>query len=594
MSFSSVFHMFDQACERFDRPNAVMVKQDGAYKPRSHRFFRQRVHLFGRGLMTLDVKPGDHVALLAETRFEWAIADLGIMGAGAVTVPVYPTLTADQVAWILENSDAVGAVVSTREQAEKAAAAKSRLPKLRFVICMEEAGAGCEGVTAMADVEKTGYQNDNESEFIQRWQALKPEDLLTIIYTSGTTGHPKGVMLSHANLLSNVEACKALLPFTPEDVHLSHLPLCHVFERMAGYYSLINRGVCIAYAEDIRSVPQNMMEAKPTLIMSVPRLYEKIYASVLNHAKSLGFVKRAMFQWALKVGRQTIPYTNKGKPLPAFLARKWALADKLVHSKLRAKMGGRLSYAISGGAPLSREVGELFLSVGVRLREGYGLTETSPVLAFNLPEQNKPGTVGPPVEGVELSIAEDGEILARGPNIMRGYYKNPEATAEAIDEDGWFHTGDIGLMDEDGFLRITDRKKDIVITSGGKNIAPQPLENALKLSPLIEHAVILADQRPFVSALIMPPWETIADWAPKNNWPTDPEQLAAHPPFLEAMEVEVQEQMKDFAHYEKVKKFAVVPAQFSIEGGELTPSLKIRRRNVTEKYREIIDKLYGG
>ncbi len=593
MDFPNLFHLFEHACAQYDKANAVMVKQDGAYKSLSHKFFRQRVFLFGRGLMALGVKPGEHVALMAETRFEWAVADLGVMGAAGVTVPVYPTLLADQAGWILDNSDAVGVVVSTKAQAEKALAARQHAPNLKFIICMEEDGGEVgEDVLTMTEVESRGARTDNEGEFIERWRAIQLEDTLTIIYTSGTTGNPKGVTLTHGNLLANVEACQPLLPFSTGDVHLSHLPLCHVFERMAGYYSLILRGVTIAYAEDIRTVPQNMLEVKPTLIMSVPRLYEKIYAAIMSHASALGLVKRGLFRWALGVGRKAATYRNESKPLPGLLARKWRMADKLVLSKVRQKLGGRLGYAVSGGAPLSREVGELFLSLGVKLVEGYGLTETAPVLTFNTPIRNKPGTVGPPLEGVEIRIADDGEILARGPNVMKGYYKNPEATAEVIDEDGWFHTGDIGLLDEDNFLRITDRKKDIVITSGGKNIAPQPLENALKLSPLIEQAVVVADQRPFVAALLTPPWETLADWAPRNNWPEDPNELVRHQPFLEAMEIEVTQQMTEFAHYEKVKKFSVLPVPFSIETGELTPSLKVKRKVVYEKYAAEIDELY--
>ena len=591
MKPQSIAHMFFEACDNFDKPNAAMVKIEGSYKKFSHKFFRQRVNHFGRGLMGLGVADGDHIAILAETRFEWAIADLGIVCAGGVGIPVYPTLTSDQAAWILDNSEAKGIVVSTLEQAEKVMEAKNRLPKLGFVIMMDD-GEAPEGCLKMSDVETKGSREDNENEFEKRWKSIEPEKLLTIIYTSGTTGNPKGVMLTHANLVSNVLACEPFMPYTPSDIHLSHLPLSHVLERMGGYYCMIFRGVTIAYAEDIKTVADNIREVRPTVLISVPRLYEKIYAKIMAGVESGSFIKKAIFNWASKVGAKALTYFNEDQPLPGLLAHKWAIADKLVFSKVKVATGGRLKYLVSGGAPLAREIAEFFLGMGLKMLEGYGLTETSPVLTFNRPNKNKPGTVGPAIPGVEIKIADDGEILTRGPNLMTGYFKNPEATEEVI-VDGWFHTGDIGVLDEDGYLKITDRKKDLIVTSGGKNIAPQPMESALKLSGLIEQAVVIGDKRNFITALLVPPWETVNDWAPARGWSKDPEALVKDEGFLKAIGEEVERQLKGFAHYEKVKKFSVIPKLLSIEDGELTPSMKVKRRVVNEKFKALIDGMYS-
>lgn len=590
MKPQSIIHLFFEACEHFDKNDAIQVKENGQYVSYSHKFFRQRVSHFARGLMDLGLAEGEHVAILAETRFEWAIADLAIVASGGINVPIYPTLTSEDVAWILDHSDSVGVIVSNSEQAIKVLAEKDNLPKLRFIIMMDEIDSP-EGVNNMQEVEQQGAARDNENAFIKRWQARDLADTLSIIYTSGTTGKPKGVVLTHDNMISNVTACEPFMPYTEKDTHLAHLPLSHVFERMAGYYCMLYRGVTIAYAEDIKTVPENIREVRPTILISVPRLYEKIYAKILAGVQSGNFVKRRLFNWAMGIGRKAMPYFNNNEDLPPMLARKWALADKLVFSKVKKGTGGRLTYLFSGGAPLAQEIAEFFIGMKLTLLEGYGLTETSPVLTANLPEKNKPGTVGPPLPGVDIKIADDGEILAKGPNVMKGYYKNPDATHEAI-VDGWFHTGDIGYLDQDNYLKITDRKKDILVTSGGKNIAPQPLESALKLSPLIEQAVVIGDKRNFISALIIPPWETVTDWAPENNWPEDPFTLVEHKGFLDTVKREVDKQCADFAHYEQVKKIKVLPQLLTVENGELTPSMKVKRKVVYEKFATVIDDIY--
>lgn len=585
----SIPQLFFQACERFNKDDAVMVKVQGVFQPRSHKRFRERVTNFGRGLMQLGLQPGEHMALLSETRWDWAVADLGIVSNRAVDVPIYPTLSANQTAWILNNSDAMGIIVSDRTQAQKINAIRNQLPMVRMFIIMDEPAP--EGWTTMAAVERQGAASGREADFHMRWQAIQPEDLLTLMYTSGTTGQPKGVMLTHGNLISNIEACMEIAPFDATDTCLAHLPLSHVLERMGGYYLSVHCGITIAYAEDMTTVANDMLEVRPTILFSVPRLYEKIFAKVHANARAAGLIKRTVFNWAMAIARKAAYPLNAGESLSGMLAQKWSLADKMVFSKVKEKTGGRLRFMISGGAPLAKEISEAFLGMGMRIVEGYGLTESSPVLAINLPTHNKPGTVGPAVKGVELRIAADKEILARGPNIMLGYYKNPEATAETL-RDGWLHTGDIGELDEDGFLRITDRKKDLIITSNGKNVAPQPLENALKLSPFIEHAVVIGDNRNFISALIVPPWETIQEWAPAQNWSTNPRTLCGDSEFREFLDNEIHLMTAQFSHFERIKQWTLIEEPFTVDGGHLTPSMKVRRRVVTQMYEDKIDAMY--
>lgn len=589
MQPQNVAQLFYNACDKYNKPNAVLVKNNGVFQPVSHDLWRRRVQNVAKGLVTLGIQPKEHVGLLAETSYAWTLADLGIICAAAVGVPIYPTLTGDQAAWIINNSDAAGIFVSNRHQAEKVIAIRNQCPMLRFIISLEP--TGIEGVMTLEDLEEKGRTSEMETEIEKRVQAVQPNDLLTLVYTSGTTGNPKGVMLSHRNLISNIEACMQISPFTKEDTCLSHLPLSHVLERMGGYYLMIHNGTSIAYAESIETLSEDMGLVQPTVLFSVPRLFEKIYTRVITNARESGFLKHQIFKWAMSVGRKAAPFFAKNQTPSGFLAKQWNLANKLVYGKIKQRTGGRLEYMIAGGAKLAPEISVMFLGMGMNIVEGYGLTESSPVLTINPPKHNKPGFVGPAVPGVEIQIAADGEILARGPNVMLGYYKNEEATAETI-RDGWLHTGDIGFMDEDGFIQVTDRKKDLIITSGGKNIAPQPLENTLKLSPFIEQAVIIGNDRKFISALIVPPWETIETWARSFGWSTDPAELAQTNEFKDFIADEIQNKMKDFAKYEQVKKFEIIPAPFTVDGGELTPSMKVKRKIVAEKYNTYIERIY--
>src|SRR4051812_45925457 len=586
--------LFFDAVSRYNRPDALQYKKDGVYKPISHATMADRVRHAARGLASLGIRRGDRVAILSENRPEWAIADFACLTAGLTDVPIYPTLPSDQIAYILKDSSAVAIFVSNSTQAEKIREIRTQLPTLKTVIGFDE----IPGLTniSIAQLEQMGVPGENkESIAVYREDALrvKPEDLATLIYTSGTTGEPKGVMLTHDNIYSNVAGSRTKIPFEGEDTALSFLPLSHIFERMGGHYLMFATGTSIAYAESIDTVPVNLAEVKPTIVLSVPRLYEKMYARILETALTGGFVKKKIFFWARSVAERWANEKLAGKEPSGMLARQYALAQKLVFSKLKARTGGRLRYFVSGGAPLSPEINKFFYAAGLVILEGYGLTETSPVIAVNTPENFRIGTVGKAIDGVEVKIAFDGEILTRGPHVMKGYYNKPDATSEAIDPEGWFHTGDIGEL-RDGFLAITDRKKDIIVTAGGKNIAPQPLENKVKTNKYVAQAVMLGDKRKFPSMLIVPNFDQLEKWAMRRNiiW-TDRAQLLRMPTIQAKIEQEVSQELAGAAHFEVPKKIGLLEHDFSIERGELTPTLKVKRRAIDQHYKALIDKLYA-
>jgi long-chain acyl-CoA synthetase len=585
--------LFFEAVSKYNRPDALQVKIGGVYKPISHAEVADRVRRAARGLSSLGVRRGDRVGILSENRPEWAIADYACLTIGLTDVPIYPTLPADQIAYMLRDSGAVAVFVSNKIQAEKIREVRSQLPALKTVIGFDEVP----GLTnlSMAELEKRGTSGDNkETAAVYREDALsvKPDDLATIIYTSGTTGEPKGVMLSHDNIFSNVQASRKAIPFEGKDTGLSFLPLSHIFERMAGHYLMFTTGTSIAYAESIDTVAANMVEVRPTLVLSVPRLYEKMYARILETALTGGFLKKKIFFWARGVADRWATEKLSGKEPAGLLATQYAIAQKLVFSKLKARTGGRLRYFVSGGAPLSADINKFFYAAGLEILEGYGLTETSPVIAVNTPENFRIGTVGKLVDGAEVKIADDGEILTRGPNIMKGYYNKPDATREAIEPDGWFHTGDIGELN-DGFLAITDRKKDLIVTSGGKKVAPQPLENKVKVNKYVAQAVMIGDKRKFPSMLIVPNFDQLERWAAKRNiiW-TDRAQLLRMPTIQAKIEKEVAKELEGTAHFEMPKKIGLLETDFSIERGELTPTQKVKRRAIDKNYKALIDSLY--
>jgi long-chain acyl-CoA synthetase len=584
--------MFFDAVERYRRPDALQSKINGVYQPLSHEVLATRVRHIALGLRALGIERGARVGILSENRPEWAIADYACLTTGIIDVPVYPTLPAEQMAYILKDAGVVTLFVSTELQAAKVAAVRAQLPALRQVIGFGDRTWPGVDMT-FASLEERGRASETPAA-IERYRAeanaVQPDDLATLIYTSGTTGEPKGVMLTHDNFYSNVKACSDILPFR-DDVALSFLPLSHVFERM-GDYLMMACGVSIAYAESIDTVPTNMQEVRPTVMMSVPRLYEKMYARVLENALAGGAVKKRIFFWARRVADRWADETLAGRTPGGMLAFAYRVAQKLVFSKLKARTGGRMRYFVSGGAPLAPTINKFFYAAGLTILEGYGLTESSPVIAVNTPKAFRIGTVGKPIPGVEVMIASDGEILTRGPHVMKGYYNKPDATREAIDAEGWLHTGDIGEL-RDGFLAITDRKKDIIVTAGGKNIAPQPIENMIKTNKYVSQAVVLGDKRKFPIVLVVPNFEQLEKWAKIKNllW-TDRRQLLNLPLVQAKMEKEVLQKLTGLASFETPKKVGLLENDFTIESGELTPSHKVKRRVIEQRYAGRIERLY--
>ncbi len=585
--------IFLDAIATYRKPDALQVKRNGRYEPISHDTLAERVRRTAFGLEELGVRRGDRFAILSENRPEWAIADFACLMIGVADVPIYPNLPSDQIAYILRDSSAVGIFVSNAEQAAKIAEIRHECPGLKHVITFAADGAGAD--MTLSALEAKGAVVDDDARravYLDHANAVRPDDLATIIYTSGTTGEPKGVMLSHDNIYSNVFAGRAAIPFAGVDIALSFLPLSHIFERMAGHYLMFATGTSIAYAESVDTVSANLVEVRPTLVLSVPRLYEKMYARVLENALSGGGLKKQIFFWARGVADRWADVKLAGGEPRGLLAVQYRIAQKLVFSKLQARTGGRLRYFVSGGAPLAPEINKFFYAAGLVILEGYGLTETSPVITVNTPDAFRLGTVGKPVPGVEIMIASDGEILTRGPHVMKGYFNKPQATAEAIDDDGWFHTGDIGELRDD-FLAITDRKKDIIATAGGKKIAPQPIEGKIKTNKFVSQAVMIGDKRKFPIVLVVPNWDSLEAWAKASNiaWRDHAEALTM-PDVRKKMETEVLSEVESLARYERPKKIGLLEHDFSIERGELTPTLKVKRRVIDKTYKSMIDSMY--
>ena len=584
--------LFFTAARRYNKPDAMMSRVDGKWQPISHATILERVRRIALGLSSIGVARGDRVAILSENRPEWAFADYACLTSGLADVPIYATLPAEQIPYLLEDSGAVAIFVSTPAQAAKIAGVRSRCTGLRYVIAFDESARSDANIT-LRDLEAKGAAADTTeraAEYERSAMAVSPNDLATIIYTSGTTGAPKGVMLSHDNIHSNVEGTRRVVPIE-NDVAISFLPLCHIFQRMGDYWFFAT-GTTIAHVENFDLVPTAMQEVRPSIALSVPRLYEKMYARVLENALAGGALKKRIFFWARAVGDRWADEKLAGREPGGMLSLQYALAQRLVFSKLQARTGGRMRYFVSGGAPLATEINKFFYAAGLTILEGYGLTETSPVIGVNTPVNFRIGTIGKPIDGVEVKIAPDGEILTRGPHVMKGYFNKLEATSEAIDPDGWFHTGDIGVI-EDGFIRITDRKKDIIVTAGGKNIAPQPIENLVKTNKYVSQAVMIGDRRKFPVLLIVPNYEQLEKWAKLRNliW-TDRSQLLTMPTINAKMDKEVRSKLTGLAPFEMPKKIALLGSDFTVEGGELTPTLKVKRRVIEKNYKSLIDSLY--
>ncbi|MBT9586087.1 long-chain fatty acid--CoA ligase [bacterium] len=593
---STLPKLFRQAFERHNAANRNYLgcKINGVYRFETYQQIRDKVENFASALIELGFQSKDRVGQISNNRPEWVITDMGTMHAGGIHAPLYPTLAGEAIEYILRDSGARIAVCATPRHLEAVLACEKELPTLEHIVCMFDPGSAesSRKLWSWDAFLQLGADNlsRHKAEIEKRVEATVSTDVCGLVYTSGTTGEPKGAMLMHGNFCSNALTAVPLLEFKTDDLELSFLPLCHVFERVA-YYCVTSVGASIAYAESVDTVGANMKEVRPTVMPSVPRLFEKIYARITDKVKSGSLPKRKLFAWAMSVGQKHQQAKMAGKLNPV-LKLEYAMAHKLVLSKLHQETGGRIRLFCSGGAPLRKDVGEFFLSAGFVLTEGYGLTETSPVITFNPLHRPKNGTVGKVIPDVKVKIAEDGEILCQGPNVMLGYFGKAQATRDAIDDDGWFHTGDIGMMDDEGYLAITDRKKDLLVMSNGKNVAPQPIEQLVQSSPLIEQCVVLGDNKKFISALIVPTYANLKDWCAQNGVAHDPRALAEDPKLKEYLQSEVNRICADLSAYEKVKAIALLPAELTLENGEMTPTLKVKRKVVNQKYAAKIASLY--
>lgn len=576
------------------RADALRFKRAGQWEPISSQEFFQRVRSVACGLHNLGVKRGDHVGLLSENRPEWSVADFAILANGAADVPVYPTSTAEQAAFILADAGVEIIFVSTQEQVERILSVKDKIGSLKRIISFESV-SGDAMVSALADLEARGRALDAEhSELFERFSdAVESEDLATLIYTSGTTGEPKGVMLTHTNLVSNVIDCRSSMYYQPSDVALSYLPLSHIFERMI-FYAFFYYGVTICYSEGFDRVGANLLEVRPTVMTSVPRLFEKVFAKIEQGSVEQGFPRKQIFFWAKEVGMSWAKLKANDLPVPPFLDLKYQLAYKLVFKDWRGYIGDRIANFIAGGAPLPPDLAYIFYAGNILILQGYGLTETSPVISASHPDKFRMGSSGQPIPNVRVKIAPDGEICVKGPNVMKGYYQRPEATAAAFDDEGYFKTGDVGYLDPDGFLFVTDRKKDLIKTSGGKYIAPQPIENKIKLSRFVSQVVVVGNYRKHASALIVPNFEALEGYAQvKGITYSDKKELAHDLRIVDLLQRQVAKFTADLARWETIKKIAVLENELTIQDGELTPTLKVRRSTIERRYKDVIDRLYA-
>ena len=599
MGFQSIPAMLLDRIDAESNDAVCKMKLDGQWKEWSGREFIRQAKTAALGLASLGVKSGDRVALMSENRPEWYLTDLAVLGLHAVDVPIYPNNLADEVAYILNDSGAGVLLVSTKTQLYKAVEARNSVESLGPIVVFDELDDSekADDILDWSGLLKLGEGYENKSLFDDTWPEVTLDDLATIIYTSGTTGPPKGVMLTHGNLISNVETTYRV---NRESVlghqrALSFLPLSHVLERTIGYYTAFYHGDGEIYIwQDIKNLKQAFLEVRPTMMVSVPRIYEKIYNGIKEIRNEASPVKKVIIDWALRIGNRYVAVLERGETPPIALEAKYRLAYKLLFSKIYEGLGGSVRLMISGGGPLAAHIARFMLAANILILEGYGLTETSPVVTNNRKREFKFGTVGKPLPGVEVQIADSGEILVRGPNVMKGYYNKPEATAEALDEQNWFHTGDVGEVDSEGYLRITDRIKDLIVTAGGKNIAPQNVENIAKSMPTIEQICVVGDRRPYCVALIVPNEEWLAKMIQEKGWQgTKPESIAEKPEIVEAIEKDILTVNKQLPSYETIKRFAVIATPFSVEAGTLTPTMKVKRKVVMEQFEEEIDRMYS-
>ena len=584
------------AAKHAERP-AISYKKRGEIISLSYAEFYERVLMAARGLRRAGMSPGDRVAIFSENRAGWAISDFGIQAALGITVPIYATNTGEQAAYVINHSEARIVFVSTRQQYEKLLSVKEQIPAVELVVSFDSFLGNRElPVHSLYQLSEASYPLiDKEKQEIEAWiNSIKPQDLITVIYTSGTTGQPKGVLLSQANMVFDAAAgLKKLEGLDASEVFLSFLPLSHVLERTAGYHAALMSGCHIAFAESVDKVVENILDFRPTIMVSVPRLFEKIYSRIYENVHQSPALKRKLFHHAVRRGREFMMarYIDP-KPISFLRRMEHKILDQLVFSKIRARFGGKLRYFISGGAPLDKTINEFMWAIGIPTFEGYGLTETSPAVTLNAPWKVRFGSVGTLLEETEAKLADDGELLLKGPQVMSGYYKDPEATSETFEE-GWFKTGDIAKIDEDGYIFIVDRKKEIIITAGGKNIAPQAVENELRLDKFISQAYVYGDRKPYLVALLTPNIDRVLEFAKAEKFPyLDTSELVNSSRTLKLYSERVAEVNKHLPPYETIKNFVLLPHEFSIEGGELTPTLKMKRKVIYEKYRDKIEGLY--
>jgi long-chain acyl-CoA synthetase len=587
--------VFEYAARVHNRSDALNFKRDGSWVPISSDEMLKRVRQIAGGLHSLGVRSGDRVAILSESRPEWTLTDAGCMFASAIDVPIYPTLTPPQVRYILKDSGARVLVLANEGKFQEIREVLSDCPALEHLIFFAKPANEVAGAISLAELEKRGAAfAEAQPEMVDDLAHQRTaDDLATIIYTSGTTGEPKGVMLRHSNIVSNLIDSAAHLSFARDDSTLSVLPLSHVLERVAMYMYLYH-GMAVYFGESLELIGQNLREVKPTIFVGVPRIFEKILARVKEKSAEKGRLNVTILNWAVAIAKEHARLSTRHEKIPALLAFKHRIADKLIFSKMRAALGGRIRLLVSGGAALPEELSYIYVGAGLPIVQGYGLTETSPVITAGRLEDNRIGTVGKPIKNVEVRIAGDGEIETRGPNVMSGYYNKPAETEAVFGKDGWFKTGDIGTLDEDGFLRITDRKKELFKTSGGKYIAPQPVEQMIKGSRFVNQVVLIGNGRRFAAALIVPDWQHVESYAELKGIKTrDRAELCKHPRIVDLFQRQVDSLTTELAQFERVKKIALLEHELTIEGGELTPTMKVKRRVIDEKYRNEIDALYA-
>jgi long-chain acyl-CoA synthetase len=596
MAEQSLARMFWNRVEKSANSPAQQLKQPGGWKTLTWREVGDAVRELAAGLVALGRRPGEAVGILSTSRAEWVQADFAVFSAGCVTIPIYPTYPPDLIQYLVNDAGVKTLIVEDPTQLAKVLEAEAAMPGLEHIVIVQ----GYEGrepsprIFTWEALRRLGREKAEalKVELASRVDRIKRDDVATIVYTSGTTGPPKGVVQTHGNHLSALESAAQTTSIAEGDVHLLFLPLAHSFARLESFIG-VHRGLCTAFAESIDKLRENLPEVRPHFICSVPRVFEKVYAGAMARAEGGSPVKRKIFHWAVTVGKEVSRLRQANRPVPGPLAFKYRLAEKLVFSKMQAALGGRLRFAVSGGAPLAREIAEFFHAAGILILEGYGLTETCPVLTNNREDAYRFGSVGRPMPGVEVTIAPDGEILGRGGNIAKGYFKKAEATREVFLEDGWFATGDIGRFDEDGFLFITDRKKDLIVTAGGMNIAPQNIENLLKGDPFISQVMVHGDRRPYPVALITLNPEELAKFAREQGiMASDPSVLAKHPKIVERVQRTVDQKNSELQSYAKIKKFVILPEDFTVENGGLTPTLKVKRKVISERHRPVLDALY--